>query len=157
MVIHHQFNNIKSSLLTSHMKESFPSCTFKRCWCCMVIRYCREVYLSKYNFGHKLNFEDSVSKRSHFSSITNRSKASCKVSFAISKKNSCSFILKRLPRWWSQSLRLWNDRVGPFRHSLPSCTLASLTSQEKETLRKKPSEKCSNMPTVWGDLLILKL
>ena len=37
--IYHQFNNIKLSFFTSHMKSSFPLCTFNRC--CTVIRYSR--------------------------------------------------------------------------------------------------------------------
>ena len=32
LVIYHQFNNIKLSFFASHMKSSFTSCTFNRCF-----------------------------------------------------------------------------------------------------------------------------
>ena len=41
LVIYHQFNNIKLSFFASHMKSSFPFCTFNRC--CTVIRYSRVI------------------------------------------------------------------------------------------------------------------
>ena len=37
LVINHQINNIKLSFFASHMKRSFPLCTFNRC--CTVIRH----------------------------------------------------------------------------------------------------------------------
>ena len=36
-VIYYQLNNIKLSFFASHMKSSYPLCTFNRC--CTVIRY----------------------------------------------------------------------------------------------------------------------
>ena len=39
LLIYHQFNNIKLSFFASHMKLSFPLCSFNRC--CTVIRYSR--------------------------------------------------------------------------------------------------------------------
>ena len=52
LVIYHQFNNIKLSFFSNHMKRSFSLCTFNRC--CTVIRYFRVAGCAKLQ---KFNYE----------------------------------------------------------------------------------------------------